>query len=497
MMIHGNVLKTGRVLFVSKDEIIENAAFVYVPAADGKGAGTTYDVPEAPWPIFCSGHSQTTDGRIFFAGGGGGSESGTTRCNIFDPDVNGGAGDWVALSAFDSTMTLPGGCDDTQPRNDPRYYPTCTTLASGKILVTAGRTTLSNPDCHPADAPRIFNPNAALGSQWTVIFDAPFADVAKPIQWYPFMFQLSNGPIFMGGGRYFGISGDQIGAQSLRLDASGGSWESPSTPLLADFYGGSAVMYRPDLVIKTGHAANSDLGDGKQAQKINAIGTDGWQELPAMDYKRGDHYLLVLPDGKVLAVGGADDEGARVPELFDPDNESAGWVDMATMPRQRVYHSSAVVLPDGRVLIGGGDSDTDDKSAHLYSPPYLFDEDDNNINDVSGVRPQITQAPAAIGYTKTFNVYSDQVSSITRVTLVRLGSSTHSFDMNTRFLELSFTVPSTGTPRLKVTAPAHGFMAPPGYYMLFILKPTPAQDNRPNVWYPSRGHILKLEMQLL
>ncbi|MCG3127645.1 MAG: hypothetical protein CHACPFDD_02512 [Phycisphaerae bacterium] len=67
--------------------------------------------------------------------------------------------------------------------------------------------------------------------------------------------------------------------------------------------------------------------------------------------------------------------------------------------------------------------------------------------------------------------------------------------MNTRFLELGFTY-QTVQDRLKVTAPAHGFMAPPGYYMLFILKPTPAQDNRPNVWYPSRGHIVKVEMQL-
>jgi hypothetical protein len=57
-------------------------------------------------------------------------------------------------------------------------------------------------------------------------------------------------------------------------------------------------------------------------------------------------------------------------------------------------------------------------------------------------------------------------AAIARVTLIRLGSVTHAFDSSQRFNELSFARTSGG---LTVTAPANPNLAPPGYYMLFIL----------------------------
>ena len=50
--------------------------------------------------------------------------------------------------------------------------------------------------------------------------------------------------------------------------------------------------------------------------------------------------------------------------------------------------------------------------------------------------------------------------------LVRLGSVTHAFDMNQRFLTLSFT---RGSGQLTVQMPNEPNSAPPGHYMLFIL----------------------------
>ena len=50
--------------------------------------------------------------------------------------------------------------------------------------------------------------------------------------------------------------------------------------------------------------------------------------------------------------------------------------------------------------------------------------------------------------------------------LVRAGAVTHAFDMEQRLVELSF---KNVTGALHVTAPAKGNIAPPGYYMLFIL----------------------------
>jgi galactose oxidase len=51
------------------------------------------------------------------------------------------------------------------------------------------------------------------------------------------------------------------------------------------------------------------------------------------------------------------------------------------------------------------------------------------------------------------------------VSLIAIGSATHAFDSNQRFLWLTFTRTSTG---LSVKAPTKN-LAPPGYYMLFIL----------------------------
>jgi hypothetical protein len=47
-----------------------------------------------------------------------------------------------------------------------------------------------------------------------------------------------------------------------------------------------------------------------------------------------------------------------------------------------------------------------------------------------------------------------------------LGSTTHAFNMNQRYVPLAF---SAGSGSLSVTAPANATLAPPGYYMLFII----------------------------
>ena len=50
--------------------------------------------------------------------------------------------------------------------------------------------------------------------------------------------------------------------------------------------------------------------------------------------------------------------------------------------------------------------------------------------------------------------------------LIRNGSVTHSFNMDQRYVPLTFTQVAGG---LTVTAPADARTAPPGHYMLFIV----------------------------
>ncbi len=57
-------------------------------------------------------------------------------------------------------------------------------------------------------------------------------------------------------------------------------------------------------------------------------------------------------------------------------------------------------------------------------------------------------------------------ASIRKVALVRLGAVTHSDNMEQRYIPLSFTAGATS---LTATAPANANVAPPGFYMLFIV----------------------------
>src|SRR5262245_10186526 len=138
--------------------------------------------------------------------------------------------------------------------------------------------------------------------------------------------------------------------------------------------------------------------------------------------------------------------------MWDP--ATGQFTVMASIAVYRGYHSTALLLPDGRVLSAGGN--VAGPNAQIFSPPYLF----------AGDRPAISSAPSRAGYGQSVFVGTADAATITQVTLLRTGSVTHTFDESQRFLRLSFTVTDNG---LNVTMPANGNLAPPGYYMLFLL----------------------------
>ena len=134
---------------------------------------------------------------------------------------------------------------------------------------------------------------------------------------------------------------------------------------------------------------------------------------------------------------------------------------MASMSVPRLYHSTALLLPDVRVVVAGGGrfggTASDDKlNAQIYSPPYLF----------KGTRPVITAAPTSIPYGSIFSVTTPDAARIALVSLLRMGSVTHHFNVDQRYVNLAFQ--PTGNV-LNVEAPANSNLAPPGDYMVFIV----------------------------
>jgi len=205
-----------------------------------------------------------------------------------------------------------------------------------------------------------------------------------------------------------------------------------------------------------------------------------WRQTPSMAYTRSFMNLTALPDGSILATGGETDrDGGNIAnavyaaELWSPQTQT--WSTMASMHTPREYHGTALLLPDGRVLVSGMGADfgnvPDEKSAEFYSPPYLF----------KGARPTISQAPAHMPYGSNVFVGTPDGASIASVTLMRTGAVTHFFDDNARSVPLSFTQTSGG---LTVTAPANADLAPPGYYMLFIVNNSGVPSIAPFVQVP-------------
>jgi hypothetical protein len=197
-----------------------------------------------------------------------------------------------------------------------------------------------------------------------------------------------------------------------------------------------------------------------------------------MSAPRRQNNATLLPDGRVLVTGGSSGEGNNnrdepvfATEVWDPTTET--WTQWAPLAAFRGYHSTALLLPDGRVMSAGGQGEST-YTMEVFSPPYLF----------RGARPSVTSAPTAIDLKQPFAVGTPEAASIAKVSLIRLGSVTHAFDQNQRFVPLAFTA---GTDTLTVNAPENNALAPPGHYMLFLV-------DRAGV--PSIARILQLSTRM-
>src|SRR5205823_1151485 len=128
----------------------------------------------------------------------------------------------------------------------------------------------------------------------------------------------------------------------------------------------------------------------------------------------------------------------------------------------RGYHSVALLMPDGRVWTAGSEwnaSATPNLAIELFEPAYYLVAD----------RAVITAAPATVGYGQRFTVHfrpAGTNGAIARVALMRLGSVTHSFDGDQRYVSVPFTQDGA---TLTVVVPQDSTVAPPGYYMLWLI----------------------------
>lgn len=266
-----------------------------------------------------------------------------------------------------------------------------------------------------------------------------------------------------------------------------------------------------------------------------------WKIVPEFfDKPRAMNQAVILPTKQILAINGGEYgeyKAIHEPLLLTADNLSPGGYKTEPLnPGKfpRLYHNNALLLPDARVLVIGGNPsraareqngtvhvdvlpDTQnyytipqlkDKlgnvkqfdldtyyaapdtyfvagdpepfvpaeiwQAEILSPPYLFKD---------GLRPEFVNAPKTLQYGQSSQVSLANGTSNSSLVLIKLSSGTHSFDYGQRLADLKIDNVSADNSTVNFTAPTNANLYPPGYYMLFYVN---------NVGKPSHAEIVKL-----
>lgn len=448
--ISATLLHTGKVLIVagSENDAANDASGdnVYRYAIwDPTGADqNSVVVGNIAYDVFCSGTAQMPHGRTLTVGGTNNySFTGDKRASFFDPE----------------TQTFA----QSQDMADGRWYGTLLELGDGRMMAFSGLGLGGGTN----RTVQMFD-LASAGTGWGATVTDPFT---PPL--FPRSHLLPNGKVFFSGhGSGGSISNGWI------FDPSARSWTASAATTRDRQYGGSVLLplLPPSYTPKVMAFGGGDPATATTEMIDLSASSPSWSSKRSMSTGRIELNSVLLPNGRVLLSGGSvhnetPDDAGKAADVYDPSNNS--MTSGGTAAFSRLYHSTAVLLPDATVASLGSNPGARGKyvsSIEIYTPAYLYDANDHLI---SSGRPQITSVSATtLEYGAGFTVDYTSGSAISSAVLMRPGSTTHAFDMDQRLVGLCGPSPqpacsSSGT--LSLTAPPNGNVAPPGYYMLFIL----------------------------
>ncbi|MES2356492.1 MAG: galactose oxidase early set domain-containing protein [Pseudomonadota bacterium] len=112
---------------------------------------------------------------------------------------------------------------------------------------------------------------------------------------------------------------------------------------------------------------------------------------------------------------------------------------------------------------GGAPGPINQLNAAIYYPPYLFKKDDSGD---FALRPVIQNPLDILGLKTPYAFDVSTIAPIQRVTLVKTGSITHSFNFDQRFLEVPFQIIGN---RISINVQENSNVLTPGYYLLFVI----------------------------
>ncbi|ATB42631.1 hypothetical protein CYFUS_008110 [Cystobacter fuscus] len=243
-----------------------------------------------------------------------------------------------------------GGWIPTGSMALPRLSHSATLLEDGRVLAAGG-----------------FNSTAELYDPYTKTW-SPTGSTQSAHRGHTAT-RLRDGRVLMAGG----TGSTSKPSAELYVPASG-RWLATGALTERRFYH-AAVLLNDGRVLVAGGFGSESRGPALSSAELYDPATGVWSATGSLAQARGFHTMTLLPDGKVLVTGGSeqpddnveDDALLSSAELYDP--ATGTWTSAGSLSTGRAWHS-ATLLPNGRVLVVGG-AGIDialSASAELYDP---------------------------------------------------------------------------------------------------------------------------------
>ncbi|KAJ4726530.1 glyoxal oxidase-related protein [Melia azedarach] len=432
---------------------------------------------------WCSSGGLTVDGNLVSAGGNGGGAN-AVRYLSTCPTC-----DWREYSTALA---------------DPRWYSTQVTLPDGGFIVVGGRGAFSYEYIPPegqSNKKALFLPLMQnTHDQLRGVDGQIFFTLENNL--YPFVHLSPDGNLFIFSNNR-SILLDPASNKVVREfpDLPGGSRNYPASGMSALLPIKNAKAVSAEVLICGGAKWDSFYFAETQKQFLPALQDCGtikiteqnpnWK-IEQMPSPRVMGDIMILPTGDLLMLNGAktgtsawnDAEDPNfVPVLYRPNAaEHERFKELAATTIPRMYHSSAVLLPDGKVLVAG--SNTNDGyefdvkyptelRVEKFSPSYLDPS-------LAQLRPHIIveSSDKLINYGKRLSVRVRSKEMIlnkdeVEVTMYAPAFTTHGISMNQRLIILNLVDVINnvwpGVHSIIAEAPLSGAVAPPGYYLLYVV----------------------------
>jgi hypothetical protein len=503
--VHGILLNTGNVLYVAGSgncpSNVAGCPTDFGSATVWNPSTGTFNTMKVPFDVFCNGATQMADGRVFINGGTAtyatGPAAAIMRAMHHGNAVPGGR---VSIAAentpghrvpHDATTVKDQGFGGsalsaifdpsnqtftvTPPMVAGRWYPTTTTLGDGRVMTYGGQDEAAddnalieywNGSWSAPVVPTCTIGGGPVGDCRTIKYSDGTLPVPGAPALYPRMVLLPDGTLVHAGPE------PETWIFDPRAPSGSPNWNYLATNVTWQYrsYGSVVLLpllpetnYQP-VIMTLGGMGNSVVATNTTELIDMSQIAPMWVAGPAMSRSRVEMNAVLLPTGKILALGGsANDEDASTAsltaDLYDPKANSFSSAAPNVYPH--LYHSTALLLPDATVVLSGGNPQQGIFEPHIeiYQPAYLFEADGS-----LATRPSLTGVPPTVAYGQTFTVASD--GTIASAVLIREGAATHAFDMSQRLVGLTF---AQSGQTVAMIAPPAGTIAPPGAYLLFLI----------------------------